>query len=64
MTGSSIPYDPMDALEALDRINAAIVRAETIDQMLDYVVREMLDIFQCDRAWVFYPILRSATTVR
>ena len=64
MTGSSIPYDPMDALEALDRINAAIVRAETIDQMLDYVLREMLDIFQCDRAWVFYPILRSATTVR
>lgn len=53
------PDHPMlescDALTSLDRINSIIVEYPDLDQMLCVVLDEVLDLFQCDRAWLIYP---------
>ncbi len=42
-------------LESLDKINRAIQSAGNIDQMMTDVLDTVLSIFDCDRAWLFYP---------
>ncbi len=41
--------------ESMDRINRAIQGAVTLDQMMSDVLSVTLSIFDCDRAWLFYP---------
>jgi len=43
---------PANALASLDRINTAIVNSKSLDDMLDAVLGDILDIFDCERAWV------------
>lgn len=41
--------------ESLQRMDKALNISEGVDEMLDDVVETVLDIFQCDRAWLFHP---------
>jgi two-component system cell cycle sensor histidine kinase/response regulator CckA len=41
--------------ENLDRINRAIQGAVSADQMMSDVLGALLEIFDCDRAWLVYP---------
>lgn len=42
------------SLKALRRINQVAADANNPDELLSGVLNEMLDIFQCDRAWLLY----------
>ncbi len=42
-------------LANMDRINRAIQRAQDLETMMSDVLGEVLDIFDCDRAVLFYP---------
>ena len=46
---------PLDALTSLDRINSVIVEGTSLGNMLDRVLDEILDIFDCQRAWILHP---------
>jgi PAS domain S-box-containing protein len=41
--------------ESMDRVNRAIQRASDIEQMMNDALDVVLSIFNCDRAWLFYP---------
>lgn len=45
----------VDILGGLERINAAIAGVETSEELLTHVLDEVLDVFDCDRAWLLYP---------
>ncbi len=47
-------------LEALERVNRAILAAPSLDSMLTGVLDEMLELFACDRAWLLFPCDPSA----
>lgn len=47
-------------LANMDRINRAIQRAQDLESMMNDVLAEVLDIFDCDRAVLFYPCDPSA----
>ena len=42
-------------LKHLNTINDWISQSENIDNMLDLVLEELLNIFDCDRAWLLFP---------
>jgi PAS domain S-box-containing protein len=48
------------SLDAMNRINRVMVGGKDIDGMLQGCLEEMLDIFDCDRAWLLYPCNPSA----
>jgi PAS domain S-box-containing protein len=50
--------------ESLGRIDRAIQPATELDQMLDGMLRELLSIYGCDRAWLIYPCDPDASTWR
>lgn len=41
--------------ERMDRINQAIQMTTDPEQMMSNVLKAVLEIFDCDRAWLFYP---------
>jgi PAS domain S-box-containing protein len=41
--------------ESMDRINRAIQGTNDLEQMMSDVLDEVLEIFNCDRAWLVYP---------
>lgn len=43
------------ALEILERISRISASSHNVKEMLERVLNEMLDIFQCDRAWFLFP---------
>ena len=43
-------------LEALERVNRAILAAPALDSMLTGVLDEMLELFACDRALAAVPV--------
>jgi diguanylate cyclase (GGDEF)-like protein/PAS domain S-box-containing protein len=45
----------MDFLENLDRINRVLQEEGDIEQILGHTLDEVLDIFDCDRAYLQYP---------
>ena len=53
-----------DALAALDRIHAATAGSATLDDMLLRILDEILEIFDCDRAFLIYPCLLDADRLR
>jgi PAS domain S-box-containing protein len=42
-------------LENIDRIDRAIQQSSDLEQMMANALETILDIFQCDRAWLLYP---------
>jgi hypothetical protein len=42
-------------LPALERINRTILAAPSLEVMLTDVLDVMLELFQCDRAWLLFP---------
>ena len=50
--------------ESMDRINRAIQGTDNIEQMMSDVLDALLSIFECDRAWLFYPADPDAETWR
>ena len=50
--------------ENMDRINRAIQGAEDLEKMMSGVLRTVLEIFDCDRAWLFYPCDPDAPSFR
>ncbi|EDY20491.1 PAS/PAC sensor hybrid histidine kinase [Chthoniobacter flavus Ellin428] len=50
--------------EAMDQVNRAIQRAESLEQMMSDVLESLLAIFECDRAWLVYPCDPAAPTWR
>ena len=47
--------ETLEVFTALERVNSAIVEAKTSEEMLAAVLEEMLEIFDCDRAWLLLP---------
>ncbi len=43
------------ALESLDRVNRAMRETDDLDKMMGDVLQAVLEIFDCDRAWLAYP---------
>jgi PAS domain S-box-containing protein len=42
-------------LECMDRVNRAIQGAADLEQMMHDVLDVVLEVFECDRAWLLYP---------
>jgi PAS domain S-box-containing protein len=64
-TGQSGDPSSHDAiLESLDRLNQIILNEEDLEVMLRRVLASVLDIFDCDRAWLLYPCDPTAETWR
>jgi len=51
-------------LESLEQVNRVIKYETDIDKMLEKVVKTTFSIFNCDRAWLFYPCDPNAPTFR
>ncbi|MBN2314102.1 MAG: PAS domain S-box protein [Sedimentisphaerales bacterium] len=51
-------------LEHMDRISRAIQGGNDLEQMMGNVLDQVLDIFECDRAWLLYPCDPNAATWR
>ena len=51
-------------LESMDRVNRAIQGMNNLEQMMSVVLSVALSIFDCDRAWLFYPCDPDAPTFR
>ncbi len=48
----------------MDRVNRALQGTNDLDQMMRDVLGVVLAIFDCDRAWLFYPCDQDATSFR
>lgn len=53
----------MEVFDAMELIGSAIAGASNTDQLLSGVLESMLDIFHCDRAWVWHPCLPTGDAV-
>ncbi|MBI5923813.1 MAG: PAS domain S-box protein [Betaproteobacteria bacterium] len=51
-------------VESLDRVNRAIQGANDLEKTLRDVLQAVLTIFDCDRAWLFYPCDPDAPSFR
>ncbi len=51
-------------LESMDRVNRALQGTNDLDRMMRDVLGVVLAIFDCDRAWLFYPCDQDATSFR
>jgi PAS domain S-box-containing protein len=51
-------------LESMDRINRAIQGTNNLEEMMSEVLKAVLSIFNCDRAWLVYPCDPQAPTWR
>jgi PAS domain S-box-containing protein len=51
-------------LKSMDRINRAIQGANDLEEMMSEVLKAVLSIFDCDRAWLVYPCDPQAPTWR
>jgi PAS domain S-box-containing protein len=49
-------------LAALERVNRTILAASSLEPMLSGVLDAMLELFECERAWLLYPCDPSAST--
>ncbi|MFA5035037.1 MAG: PAS domain S-box protein [Candidatus Margulisiibacteriota bacterium] len=51
-------------MESLDKVNRTIQGTNDLDQMMHDVLAVVLSIFDCDRAWLFFPCDPDATMFR
>ncbi len=54
----------LKSLESMDKINRAIQGASGVDNIMREVLNATLSIFDCDRAWLFYPCDPDAPAFR
>ncbi len=54
----------VEFFESMDLANRAIPGAQSLDQMMNDVLETVLSIFDCDRAWLFYPCDPDAPSFR
>jgi hypothetical protein len=54
----------LEFFKNLDKINQTILRANDLEQMMSDVLNTMLPLFDCDRAWLFYPCDPEAKSFR
>jgi len=54
----------LQLLESMDRVNRAIQGAGDLEKMMSEVLKAALKIFDCDRAWLFYPCDPDAPSFR
>lgn len=50
--------------ESLEVVNKLVLGSTDMDSMLQAILREFLDIFSCDRAWLLYPCDPNVTHYR
>ncbi len=50
--------------EVMDRVNRILAQATSLDSAVDELLGEMLEIFECDRAWMIHPCDPSAAFFR
>ncbi len=53
-------FDSSQIFACLERVNGAIAEAKDSEEMLAKVLDVILDIFDCDRAWLLYPCSMDA----
>ena len=46
----------LDFLATMDRINQTIQSTNDLDQMINNVLDAVISIFNCDRAWLLFPL--------
>ena len=51
-------------LESLERVDQAIKQETDVEQMLRHILETVFSIFDCDRAWLFYPCDPDAPSFR
>lgn len=51
-------------LKNMDRINRVILGSDYLEKMMNGVLDTVLSIFNCDRAWLFYPCDPAALTFK
>jgi len=49
------PAGERDSLPALERVNRIILASSSLETMLSDVLDAMLDLLDCDRAWLLHP---------
>ncbi|MGO9569900.1 MAG: PAS domain S-box protein [Desulfomonilaceae bacterium] len=54
----------LNFFESMDKVNRAIQGARDVDSMMSDVLDVVLSIFDCDRAWLFYPCDPDAPSFR
>ncbi|MCD4829334.1 MAG: PAS domain S-box protein [Candidatus Cloacimonetes bacterium] len=54
----------LNVFKHMNRINHIIQSADNLDQLLQDVMKEVLNIFGCDRAWLLYPCDPDSPTFR
>lgn len=42
-------------LEAINTVNKIVINSNSLDEMLDSILGEFLNLFDCQRAWLLYP---------
>ena len=52
---SEIKLTDTDFVSVMQKLNAISFEARNIDELLNNAIQEVLDFFQCDRAWLLYP---------
>ncbi|MBU0983782.1 MAG: PAS domain S-box protein, partial [candidate division Zixibacteria bacterium] len=51
-------------LKHMDRVNQSMLATNDYEKMLPSVLRDLLDIFECDRVWLMYPCDPDADSVQ
>lgn len=54
----------LHSLECMDLVSQAIQKTSNIEEMTNNVLKVVLKIFDCDRAWLFYPCVPDAPFFR
>jgi PAS domain S-box-containing protein len=57
-------YTHLQYVESMNKVNRAIQGGSDADSMMSDVLHEVLSIFDCDRAWLFYACDPDATSFR
>src|SRR6185312_14153186 len=51
-------------LESIDRVHRAVQGTHELEQMMNDVLDVVLDVYQCDRAWLIAPPVQDPTALR
>ena len=54
--------DPGHILFAIEEIETIIHIQSNADEILDQILKKLLHLFSCDRAWLFYPCNPNQST--
>ncbi len=52
---SDVKFTDSNFVSVMQKLNAISFEASNIDELLNNAIQEVLEFFQCDRAWLLYP---------